>query len=143
MSLVPHLSTVMTPFPYCIEEAATLEEARSMMDSHQIRHLPVKREDALVGVLSDRDIRCAMDPRIGPPSLHAIHVEHVMVPDPYVVDIDERLTRVLATMAARHIGCSLVTKGSRLVGIFTTTDACRAFAEHLWSLGAPHGDDAA
>jgi CBS domain-containing protein len=34
-------------------------------------------------------------------------------------------------MAERHLGSALVTRGGKLVGIFTTTDACRALARLL------------
>ncbi len=34
-------------------------------------------------------------------------------------------------MADDHIGSTPVVKDRKLVGIFTATDACRSFAEHL------------
>jgi hypothetical protein len=38
---------------------------------------------------------------------------------------------VLEQMASRHAGSVLVTRGGQLAGIFTATDACRAFCAHL------------
>ena len=54
--------------------------------------------------------------------------------DPYVVDVGAPLDEVLLAMAERHIGSALVTRGGRLAGILTATDACRAFGETLRQL---------
>ena len=45
---------------------------------------------------------------------------------------------VLANMARRHIGSTLVTKQGKLAGLFTVTDACRVFADYLQD-ELPHG----
>ena len=44
-------------------------------------------------------------------------------------------------MAERHIGSALVTRGGKLVGIFTTTDACRALARVLHEQHPDPGPD--
>ena len=54
-----------------------------------------------------------------------------MVSDAYIVDLDTRLDEVLAHMAEHHLGSAIITREGKLVGVFTTTDACRHFAEHL------------
>ena len=41
MKHMPQVIAMMTPFPHSIDVEATLAEARGMMDSHDIRHLPV------------------------------------------------------------------------------------------------------
>jgi acetoin utilization protein AcuB len=58
-------------------------------------------------------------------------VRDVYQPESYVVDAGERLEDVASTMAERHVGSALVTRGGKLVGIFTTTDACRALCRVL------------
>jgi CBS domain-containing protein len=47
------------------------------------------------------------------------------------VDLEERLDYVLAHMAAHHVGAAVVTRHGKLAGMFTTSDACRAFADRL------------
>jgi signal-transduction protein with cAMP-binding, CBS, and nucleotidyltransferase domain len=47
---------VMTRGVATIEESATLEEAMEMMRRHNCRHLPVLREDEVVGMVSMRDL---------------------------------------------------------------------------------------
>jgi CBS domain-containing protein len=44
-------------------------------------------------------------------------------------------------MADRHVGSALVTRGDKLVGIFTTTDACRALVRVLQELHPDKGPD--
>jgi CBS domain-containing protein len=133
----------MTPFPWAVEADAPLRLARERMVEHGIRHLPVARRGELVGVLTDRDLKRALDPSLGLPPKNELFVEDVMVHEAYVVETTVPLEQVLQEMADRHIGCALVTREGKLSGIFTSTDACRAFAAHLRrERGGPgEGDD--
>ena len=74
----------------------------------------------------------------------ALTVRDACVLDAYVVDVGERLDRVLVDMARRHIGSAVVVKNDKLAGIFTATDACQAFGEFLRELfPEPDPDQAA
>lgn len=128
------VASVMTPFPYWVEVDESLRRARGLMVEHQIRHLPVMRGRSLVGVLTDRDLKRALDPALGLPPEDELFVRDVYVSDPYVVDSRTALDVVLDHMAAHHLGSALVTSHDRLAGIFTATDACRLYCEHLRSL---------
>jgi acetoin utilization protein AcuB len=144
MKRIPLIKSVMTTFPYYIDVDASIRVAITMMTDHDIRHLPVKRGDELVGVVTDRDIKQASDPALGLPPKAALRVKDVSVRETYVVDINERLDNVLVKMAEKHIGCAIVVRENRLVGIFTTMDACRVFGEHLRALfSTGSGNDAA
>ena len=57
-------------------------------------------------------------------------------------ELTERLDRVLLAMSRSHLGSALVVKRGKLVGIFTTSDACRIFGECLRNL-FPNDDDEA
>jgi acetoin utilization protein AcuB len=127
----PQILAFMTPFPYSIDVEAPLGEAHAFLRERQIRHLPVTRNGELAGILTDRDIKLALGPDLGSPPERELRVADVFQPDSYVVDAGERLEDVAATMAERHVGSALVTRGGKLVGIFTTTDACRALARVL------------
>ena len=144
MSTIPTLKSVMTPFPYSVSSGARIEAAREMMIVHGIRHLPVLDGNALVGVVSDRDVKCAMDPRRGAPAQDRLYVRDIMVKDVYAVDLHTGLDEVLLQLARRHIGCAVVLSEGQLAGIFTTTDACRSYGELLRRL-TPHrpGDEVA
>jgi len=114
------------------------------MVQHGVRHLPVKEGDRLVGIVTDRDLKRALDPDLGLPPKDELFVRDVSVADAYVVDTGEPLDRVLDEMAARHVGSVLVTSHGRLAGIFTTIDACRILCARLRAVAPPGpGDDAA
>jgi acetoin utilization protein AcuB len=134
MDHMPTTNSVMTPFPYVVQYDDSLLYARQIMVRHQVRHLPVNRGNALVGVLTDRDLKRALDPGLGLPPKEELFVRDVFQAEPYVVDSSEPLDNVLEHMAAEHIGSALVTKHGHLVGIFTATDACRVFCRHLRSI---------
>jgi acetoin utilization protein AcuB len=131
---MPSLAALMTPFPYSIGAARTVAEAREMMSRHAIQHLPVTKDGRLMGVISDRDV------------LHAAAAELVgdrCSRDLYVVEMSTRLDEVLLHMAEAQIHSAVVTRHGRLAGIFTATDACRAFGDFLREHFAPGGGDEA
>jgi acetoin utilization protein AcuB len=127
----PQILAYMTPFPYSIDVDAPLAEAHAFLRERHIRHLPVTERGELMGVLTDRDIKLALGPDLGSPPERELSVRDVFQPEAYVVDAGAPLLTVAATMAERHLGSALVTRAGKLVGIFTTTDACRALARIL------------
>jgi acetoin utilization protein AcuB len=127
----PQILAYMTPFPFSIDVGAPLAEAHAFLRERHIRHLPVTERGELVGVLTDRDIKLALGPDLGSPPERELAVRDVFQPEAYVVDAGDLLVTVAATMADRHLGSALVTRSGKLVGIFTTTDACRALARVL------------
>ena len=129
MSHIARIRDIMTPFPYSIELDRYLGDAERMMAQRGIRHLPVTSEGEIYSVISDRDVQMAL----ARPDADAwrIRVKEICATDPYIADTSEALDVVLTEMAERHIGCALVAENDRVAGIFTTVDACRAFADHL------------
>ncbi len=121
----------MTVFPYFVTSGTSVHRARELMAQHDIRHLPVMEGEELVGVITDCDMEQAERAKIGLPRKDRLSVSDVFVREAYVVEQNERLDKVLLVLARKHLDCALVVDAGRLVGIFTTTDACRAFAEHL------------
>ena len=132
MKKAPTLKTAMTPFPYSIDVNASFEEASELMGHHNVRHLPVTDAHKVVGMITDRDMTSAMHvhSKAGT-AAGELDVRDLYIADPYVVSVDEPLDNVLLTMAERHIGSAIVTKANKLVGLFTSVDACRAFGEYL------------
>ncbi|MCK7510175.1 MAG: CBS domain-containing protein [Desulfobacterales bacterium] len=122
----------MTPFPYSIDVEAPLAEAHAFLRERRIRHLPVTaRRPVLAGILTDRDIKLALGPDLGSPPERELCGPR-RVPARLLCRGRRRtlLEDVAVTMAERHVGSALVTRGGKLVGIFTTTDACRALCPH-------------
>ncbi len=139
---IPSIGSVMTPFPHVVQEDESLLVARALMIEHGVRHLPVTRRGTLQGVLTDRDLKRALDPSLGLPPIEELFVRDVFVSDVYVVDVSEPLDSVLDVLSSQHIGSALVMKHDHLVGIFTLTDAARIFAEHLRALFPARSGDA-
>jgi CBS domain-containing protein len=131
MKKMPVLKTAMTPFPYSVGVDASFDEASELMGRHNVRHLPVTREHQVIGVITDRDMTSAMHVRAQSSDSGELRVRDLYMADPYIVSIDEPIDNVLLTMAERHIGSAIVTKAGKLVGIFTSVDACRIFGEYL------------
>ncbi len=141
---VPAMKAVMTPFPHTVDIDAPVTSAEAIMSLHGVRHVPVEENGEIVGVATDREVRRVMNPASSAADHARIQVRQVFVTEPYVVDLEERLDRVLLGMVERRIGSALVTRRGKLVGIFTTTDACRVLAESLRSRFGPRGgNDAA
>jgi len=144
MKHIPRILSVMTPFPYSVELDTPLIEVRQLMTAHDIRHLPVTDKHELAGIVSDRDITLVVDSERTGGDVSKQTVREAFVDDPYIVDLNEPVDNVLFIMAERHIGATLVTRKGQLAGLFTVTDACRAFGEFLREHFLPAGgDDAA
>lgn len=125
MKSIPQIQKYMTTTPYAVNAESSLEEASKIMKKHGIRHLPVVIVDGKkYGILSDRDVNYAM-------SLTGFDARHAKVKDicedaPYITKPSSLLSEVSAELAERKVGSALIMDNGHLVGIFTTTDACRA-----------------
>jgi CBS domain-containing protein len=143
MNDAPKLKNVMTPFPYSVDAEAPIDAAVEFMRQHKIRHLPVTTKGALTSLVSDRDIKLVLGPDFAYPSNRELKVRDAMVKDCYIVDLATPLAAVLRHLAAQRIGSAVVTRRGKLAGVFTTNDACRAFADYLDDVAAVDDDDAA
>lgn len=118
--------TNMTAPVHVVAPESSLTEAREAMHAHGVRHLPVLREGSLVGVVTLSDLYAAEAILQADPD--ATTVEQLMARDIFTVAPDTSLRDVAEVMAERHLGCALVVEDGTLVGMFTSTDACRALA---------------
>jgi acetoin utilization protein AcuB len=144
MKAIPAVKSVMTPFPYSIDISAPVSEAVQFMRRAKIRHLPVTENGDLKGAVSDRDIKLMLGPDFAYPRADELRVRDAMAVDSYVVDLATPLDVVLDHMATHRLGSVVVTRKGKLAGIFTSTDACRAFAEFLVKqFRSPDENDAA
>lgn len=117
----------MTPSVHTISMESTLPQARTLMEEHGIRHLPVLDGSKLVGVISDRDLaRMEGFPMI---DFNLVSVPDAMSDEPYVVAPDTPAIEVFRTMHKERYGSAIVADGGTVVGVFTTTDALRVLAD--------------
>ncbi|HET9931515.1 MAG TPA: CBS domain-containing protein [Polyangiaceae bacterium] len=127
--VIPTVQKYMTTSPHTIGEEQPMAVAHRIMRDNRIRHLPVLRDGKVAGMVSDRDLHLIetlkdVDPR-------EVQVSEAMSQDPYVVAPDAPLDEVVRTMAEKKYGSAIVVQSQKVVGIFTTVDVCRAFAELL------------
>ncbi len=131
MKRIPTIKSAMTAFPHSVDINAPIDEAQEFMREHRIRHLPVTEEGTLIGVVTYRDIKLLLGPDFKYPEPQELTVSDAMVEQTYVVDLSAPLESVLSHMAEHRLGSALVTDKGKLAGVFTSSDACRAFAEFL------------
>ena len=125
----PTVQKYMTTQPVSIGVEETLEAARKLLSKFSIRHLPATKDGKLVGIVSEREINLAcgidsIDPR-------QLLVADICSEKPYIVEPDTPLREVAKVMASQHYGSAIVVQNGKLVGIFTTVDACRALAQTI------------
>ncbi len=126
---IPHVDKYMTPSPHSVGQEQSLAQAHKLMRAHHIRHLPVLHGGKLVGVLSDRDLHLIETLRDVDPE--TVTVEEAMSPTVYTVSPRAPLDEVVREMAHHKYGCAVIEDNGKLVGVFTTVDAMRAFADLL------------
>ena len=128
---MPSVGVAMTPFPYAVGPDASVLEVEQLMDTHRIRHIPVQDDGRVLGIVSERDLHHPVHATLPEADKSRLRVRHLLLPDPYVVEMTAPLDEVAAEMAARHLGSAIVLRHGRLAGVFTAVDACRLLAEFL------------
>lgn len=123
------IKDVMTKAPCVVDVTDSLERTEQLMAQQEYRHMPVTDKNQLVAILSERDIGIAKLSSKKPAS--ELKVSDVCIGYPYRAYQDEPLQKVLDEMLMLKIGSVLVMDGEELVGIFTTTDACRVLRDQL------------
>jgi acetoin utilization protein AcuB len=126
---IPSIQKYMSTAPHSIGSDQTIARASSMMNEHHIRHLPVLRGGHLLGILTDRDVKLIETFRDVDPT--KITVEEAMTEQPYSVSPEAPLDEVVETMAAHKYGSAVIMQNNKVVGIFTTVDACEALSQLL------------
>ena len=126
---------LMTGGLITVRPETPVQQARDLMAKERIRHLPVVGPGgALVGIVTDRDIRLNLPSRAT--SLSAQEIGHLLLK----LTVGEIMTRAVITigpdaparegarlMLDHTIGALPVVDGGHLVGIITETDIVRAF----------------
>lgn len=131
MKSIPVVGDFMTPYPYMVEASESIEHAQRILRENKIRHLPVVRDGKPFSVVTEREINLVFAQCADVLTPEHMKVENFCAQQTYIVEMSEPLVMVLTEMASRHIGSAIVVKDGRLAGIFTSTDACRCFAEYL------------
>jgi acetoin utilization protein AcuB len=101
---------------------ATLASAYALMQEKRIRHLPVVRGGALVGIVTDRDLRLATSALSVKPFSPGARVEKIMRQPVQTADPLDPVEEAARTMRQLKIGCLPVVSNDELAGIVTGVD---------------------
>jgi len=126
---IPLLQKYMTTSPYSIGDDQTIESAHKLMREHKIRHLPVLKDNKLVGVITQRDLALIETLRDVDPT--KVKIDDAMSTQVYTADPSAPIDEVVLTMAEHKYGSCVAMQNGKVVGIFTMVDACRALGELL------------
>ena len=125
---------IMTEDPCTCEPDTTLGEVLGQMKDHHCRQLPVVRDGRLIGIVTDRDVRLAMN---SPFVLHeraddqallvSLPAEACMTPDPLTVEAEAPAALAADLLRAYKFNALPVLRRGELVGIVTTSDVLRSY----------------
>lgn len=113
---------VMHPDPVSIAPGTTIEDAHAAMRERGIRHLPVVEGGAVVGVVTDRDLRLATSRLAAHPHPPGTPVSAVMAQPVHTAHPLDPIEAAARVMRELRIGCLPVLDGGALVGIVTGVD---------------------
>jgi acetoin utilization protein AcuB len=129
----------------------TVAHARLLLERHRINQLPVMVDGALVGIVTDRDLRNATPsaaeqavadlrrmPAIGVDP-NKIAVESVMSEKVFALGPDDTVEDAVRVMRRERFGAIPVVEHKRVIGILTRSDVLDAFM--CLSLGADAPQD--
>ncbi len=133
------LSSILKAEVVSVDMDTTVGAAINLCLDRRIRHLPIVDEAGkLVGLVTDRDLRGYISPRVGTISennaareslqrhVHVIMIRNLVTGSPTMT-----LAQAAKLMLERKVGCLPIThEDQKLAGIVTTTDFLRLIAQH-------------
>jgi CBS domain-containing protein len=122
---------LMTRDLVTLKETQNLAVADELLRLHRIRHLPVVREDKLVGLITHRDLLKALADRSQDPAKQPMWAADIMTRSVRTVRPDMSLREAVGMMLDNKFGClPVVGEAGNLLGILTEADLVR-YAQQL------------
>jgi acetoin utilization protein AcuB len=134
-----YVGSKMTTDLVTVTPDTPLVKVRDLLREHSIKQMPVvDQEGALVGILTDRDIKQAWASPATTLSIYELTyvlqkmtVESVMVTDVLTITPDSTVERAARILHDRKIGSLPVVEDNKLVGIITSTDLMEVLLDAL------------
>jgi acetoin utilization protein AcuB len=134
------IADLMSTKLYTVSPDDSVEGAVRLLQQRGVRHLLVLEGRDLVGIISDRDIKRALDPQKSHKKkllnlgglfflLEPILVREIMTRDPVTVAPSASAQEAASLMVSKRFGALPVVKAGKLIGIVTETDLLRHFAK--------------
>jgi len=117
-----------TPCHRVVSPDTTLLELEEIMEKEGFRHIPVKDNQNLIGIISERDVFFSYRAN----NVTQLTAKDIMQKDPYIVPSTTKLSEVAFHMSKNKYGSALVIGADNEdLGIFTSIDALNALVEVL------------
>lgn len=124
---------IMKTEVYTLSPKASLNDALELMNSKDIRHIPiVDNEENVIGIITSHDVKNALPSCLDEDnscSLYDTPVENFMVTDLIFGHPLDFVEDVAITFYEAKISCLPIVSGGKLVGIVTTSDLLYAYIE--------------
>jgi len=125
----------MTSDPVTITDDTSMMKAIHLMKQNRFRRLPVLHDGALVGIITDRDLKEASPSKATTLDVHELyyllaelHVRDIMTRNPITVKPEDTVERAAELMLEHTVsGMPVVDDKGKLLGIITQSDVFRAF----------------
>jgi acetoin utilization protein AcuB len=131
------VSDYMTPNPFVVEPEDSLMRALEIIRLHGVRRLPVTVGGALVGLLTEGDLKRAEPSTLTDTEagfnrvMEETRVSRIMIQNPVTTTADAPLLEAAETLLNTKYGALPVVAGRRAVGILTDNDLIRALVDAL------------
>lgn len=130
MKPIPLISSIMSTKIITLKKDDDLEKAEHLFKKHKIRHIPVVKRDAIVGMLSYTDLlRISFADAIDEEEneveslvYNMFTIEQVMAKNVVTVTSTTSVKEVAKILAKKEFHALPVVDDDKLVGIVTTTD---------------------
>lgn len=126
------IEQIMTSDPATISPQSSAAEARRMLDSNVINHLPVVEQDRLVGIVSSSDLLKLhlLDDTL--PIFERATVDQIMETNLVVLNKSATLREAAEKLSMGNFhALPVVNRRRRLVGIVTSSDLIGELLKHL------------
>ncbi len=140
------VADIMTSNPAVARLDTKLGEVLGLMKERACRQLPVVDRRQVVGIITDRDIRLAMNSPLvlherstDQALLNTATAESCMTSDPITVDADAPASDAAEILRKYKFGGLPVLRDGRLVGIVTVSDILKSYIKLL---GGPSEENA-
>jgi acetoin utilization protein AcuB len=120
----------MSQKPITIQQDDSMHDAMTLLKEHRIRMLPVMRNDTLVGVITDRDLRSASASKATSLEVHELaylisrlKIKEIMSKNPITIPMDYTVEETAEVLLKNRInGAPVVDNEGKVMGVITQTD---------------------
>lgn len=130
------VANIMTSDPATAGRSASLGEILSLMKARNCRQIPIVEDGQVIGIVSDRDIRLAMNSSFvlheraqDQALLTQVTAEACMTHNPMTIEADEPAVKAAELLLTYKFGGLPVVRQNRIVGIVTVSDILRSYIE--------------